>query len=90
MVQRHGFDDNDDTGNVCWVQADLRVSAEAIAGAEKVTAAFVAYGRPLALNSEGPVKYDAYRTQLLPYAARLLMLVVYSFVDLGFLNKHSG
>lgn len=36
MVERHGFDDTEGTGNVCWVQADLRVPSEAIAGAQKV------------------------------------------------------
>lgn len=38
MVKRHDLDDREGTGNVCWVQADLRVPSEAIAGAEKVGA----------------------------------------------------
>lgn len=36
MVGRHGLDDSNGTGSVCWVKADLRVPSEAIAGAEKV------------------------------------------------------
>ncbi|CAB1098658.1 unnamed protein product [Ectocarpus sp. CCAP 1310/34] len=35
MVERHGFDDTEGTGNVHWVRADLRVPSEAIAGAQK-------------------------------------------------------
>lgn len=36
MVERHGLDDTEGTGNVYWVRADLRVPSEAIAGAQKV------------------------------------------------------
>lgn len=47
MVERHGLDDSEGTGCVCWVKADLRVPSEAIAGAEKVRAARV-LRRPVA------------------------------------------
>lgn len=36
MVDRHGLDASDGTGNVHWVQADLRVPSHAVAGARKV------------------------------------------------------
>lgn len=35
MVERHGLDSSDETGNVSWVKADLRVPSEAVAGARK-------------------------------------------------------
>lgn len=70
MVERHGLDDSDDTGSVCWVKADLRVPSEAIAGAEKV--GFHSVG--LALNSGGPVRLLMHHSALSG-----LMHVVYGY-----------
>lgn len=45
MVDRHGLDASDGTGDVFWVQADLRVPAQAVDGAKKVRLSGTLYAR---------------------------------------------